>query len=1211
MATILGLAMKISADATGVQKSLTPVERALQKLDEQAKTVTTAFDRFAGSSSAAAAAQAKAAADLERLTQQLQTGAITAPEFAARFEELGNAVDAEVAAFERAARTIEANRTPLERYDAEVKVLSQDLEAGRIDQETFDRAVSKATATFTKAELAAQGYGNAIEVAGKGNLQFNELSGILSALPGPLGNVAGRISGISSASEGLARVFSGGLSAGISSVGTSIAGLVNPFTVGIAAIAGFGTAASAVVGGLGQLTGKVEELGFAARQAGVDFGTIQILEEAATRANVPVEALATGIQKFSARLADATKGSGDTFTALEQLGFTLQDIQAAQNDPTAFAGRVAKALDQIPEPAKRAQLQIDILGKGGEALVRAFGEIDGSAQAVRRFGGAISELDANRLLELDGAFENVQRSILGLGRELLTPFIGITQSIADGLAPAIATFGRNIGAVLDTFSPLTSAIGLLVNGFLQIASTIGNVIGTAFEPFATAGRTVAGVFDSLSKATTALFGRINDVVLGFREFFQFEGVAAAFRDTFAQIGDVISRVSTIVTTAFSKIGEVLGNTLGEAISYVSDTVSAFTEFVGLSGALENIGGLISRVFGSVSSVFSTIASAIGGTVGRLLTMAENFLGIERSTEGAAKGVDQITQSTQQLTEEQKKGYEEVQKAVAGSGKALDDAIMKAGEFGQAGFNAALEFQNALADLKEQADNNELNAEQYSRGVALATAEFDKQVESLKQVQEETRKAAEEAQRRVDADLQVSDALLEQARIAREFGGDNARAKAAEDALAVEREIARVRQEVSAARDNGDEQAVMNGETRIAQLEKIRGEQQAIADGSAKAAADEAQRLADQEERVNKLLNAGREQTQLEQQIADVQQVQARTAQELAAARLANNEQAANAAAAKLAQLDQLQASLSDQQQATAQGFGEGFAKAFEQIDQTIQQSATKAAEFGDAGFRAYQRLQEGVSVLQQQARDGILNKEALGQEVAKLQALFQQQLQGAANVNNLLFQQLSGQDQQRAIFAQQEEERRIQATKNIAAIEEEIAATKEAVEKAREDGDLKAAKAAVQRLQQLGQILNGEKQIAAGRQQQQQGFTQDQVAQREQFAKAQDEQYKQALQQQQQLLAARAQAEQAEYERQAARITELNTLGSRTVQTADIRTQEGQNLVLGLAANAQDPALIEARLQTKQLQLISQGILQAAANYFNSPVAIVGGAVLG
>ena len=51
--------------------------------------------------------------------------------------------------------------------------------------------------------------------------------------------------------------------------------------------------------------------------------------------------------------------------------------------------------------------------------------------------------------------------------------------------------------------------------------------------------------------------------------------------------------------------------------------------------------------------------------------------------------------------------------------------------------------------------------------------------------------------------------------------------------------------------------------------------------------------------------------------------------------------------------------------------------------------------------------------------------------------------------------------------------------------------------------------------------------------------------------------------------------------------------------------------MLQTAQQAQDPALIEARLQTKQLNLIAKGITQAAANYFNSPVAIVGGAAMG
>jgi hypothetical protein len=58
------------------------------------------------------------------------------------------------------------------------------------------------------------------------------------------------------------------------------------------------------------------------------------------------------------------------------------------------------------------------------------------------------------------------------------------------------------------------------------------------------------------------------------------------------------------------------------------------------------------------------------------------------------------------------------------------------------------------------------------------------------------------------------------------------------------------------------------------------------------------------------------------------------------------------------------------------------------------------------------------------------------------------------------------------------------------------------------------------------------------------------------------------------------------------------------VATADIRTAEGAALVLGLGAQAQDPQLIEARLQTKQLAGIRTAITNAVAGYLNTPAEI-------
>ena len=59
-----------------------------------------------------------------------------------------------------------------------------------------------------------------------------------------------------------------------------------------------------------------------------------------------------------------------------------------------------------------------------------------------------------------------------------------------------------------------------------------------------------------------------------------------------------------------------------------------------------------------------------------------------------------------------------------------------------------------------------------------------------------------------------------------------------------------------------------------------------------------------------------------------------------------------------------------------------------------------------------------------------------------------------------------------------------------------------------------------------------------------------------------------------------------------------------TVGTADIRTAEGAALVLGLGTSQQDPALIEATLQTKELKGIRNAITSAMTGYLNTPVQI-------
>jgi hypothetical protein len=309
------------------------------------------------------------------------------------------------------------------------------------------------------------------------------------------------------------------------------------------------------------------------------------------------------------------------------------------------------------------------------------------------------------------------------------------------------------------------------------------------------------------------------------------------------------------------------------------------------------------------------------------------------------------------------------------------------------------------------------------------------------------------------------------------------------------------------------------------------------------------------------------------------------------------------AQARIAELDTLQSKLEEQQQALEQGFGQGFQQAFEGTDKALDTAIQKATEFGLEGIGAAADFADGVKAAQEQVKGGFFSKEDYDAEVARQQQLFDQRianekrvlderkkadgeatklrLQQEELVNGLIQQQMVGGDQER-----------IAAAQNLVAINAEIARAEEAQAKARAAGDAEAQKAATLRLQQLDQVKAKEEDIASGVAKQREAFQQAYLKEQEEAAKAQQQQQQAIAQEQQRIMQEAQKAQAAEFDRQQKRLGELNTIGAQSVNTADVRTQEGAALVLGLAANAQDPRLLAARQANKILQTIATGLTQ-------------------
>jgi len=647
--------------------AIAEAESQRQKLLSEGASLT---ERFSS-------AEEKRAAQLQRVDELLRQGAITeeiATRARAEFSgEAAAAAEAEKLFADQkaaAAKIIEANLSSVERaqkaYDAAVQQAQELERAGLLTKEQLNAEIARQAGILEKATNAAD---NNAEATAKQALKFNELSGIFAAIPGPLGDIAGRISGLSSAGEGLSRIFSGGLSSGFTALGSSITALINPFTLAVAGFAAFAAAAASVINGLTSLEDRVEKLGNTADKLGTSFEFVQVLDEAARRSGTSIDTVSAAFGRLQKSVTGVDEESKAAATALGSIGVTAEQLQALA--PEEQYKLIGARLAEIEDPAKRSATATQLFGKSGAELLPFFNNLGSAADDMQRFGAAVSTVDRGRIDNLGNAFDDVFVALQGLGQSVLLPFAGLVEGI------------------VKAFS-----------GFINIVTAVAQAIGSVLGP----------VLDGIGAALGLVGDAINGTIGFFRSFF---------------------------------------------------------------------------------------------------TTAEET---SKATAGVADGIKRTAEEADALA-----------KAFGESDKALNSAIDKAGEFGQAGFDAALKFQNAIQDLKDMADEGELNAEQYARGVANATAEYDRQVASIKKAQEETKRLAEEARRVAEAEKKrVDDLLALQAPID----------KLAQDITATNNEIVRTEAALAAARKDNATADIESFTKRLAQLDQLQAK---LADQSEEAA----------------------------------------------------------------------------------------------------------------------------------------------------------------------------------------------------------------------------------------------------------------------------------------------------------------------------------------------------------------------------------------
>jgi hypothetical protein len=211
----------------------------------------------------------------------------------------------------------------------------------------------------------------------------------------------------------------------------------------------FGTMTSVLTGGIIGTTMLAsaraainfgDEVNKAASRAGMAAGEMARLAVAAKATDVDIGTLSKSFKELQTSISRAGTGSKNDAALFEALGIELNALKAMR--PEEQLGLIADRLAQIRDPADRARVGTDLLGKAYLELVplleRGSAGLREMIEEQRRLGNVLGEEQIKALRDADDAIKRMNSSWQGLSRTLTAAVAPALTAVFDALSRAKA-----------------------------------------------------------------------------------------------------------------------------------------------------------------------------------------------------------------------------------------------------------------------------------------------------------------------------------------------------------------------------------------------------------------------------------------------------------------------------------------------------------------------------------------------------------------------------------------------------------------------------------------------------------------------------------------------------------------------------------------------------------------------------------------------------
>ena len=320
-------------------------------------------------------------------------------------------------------------------------------------------------------------------------------------------------------------------------VGKALAGLT-------AAAAGIAVAFKSVADQVGELADLGKALGMSAQQLGY-------LQQSAQLAGVGADELNAALFRLRGNIGEALiKGTGPAKDALDKLGLSIFQLSTLPADQQIE--KITAQLKEIPNPAERSALAIDLLGKQGPRLLEVADNAKRLKEEAKEMGIALSDVDVRNLEKAGDSLDElsfIAKGVLKTAMAELAPYIiAIAQSLSDA-----AKEGGGIGnvireRVIPAIKLATQAMAVLATYFVAAKLTAGVIAATT---------AMIKMYEAIKLATTAA-GVLN-AVLGKNPIIKIVGAIASV----AGAVYAVNEVSDAFDALDKKAQEISKNTQAE------------------------------------------------------------------------------------------------------------------------------------------------------------------------------------------------------------------------------------------------------------------------------------------------------------------------------------------------------------------------------------------------------------------------------------------------------------------------------------------------------------------------------------------------------------------------------------------------------------------------------------------------------------------------